>query len=200
MNALAEFALGLGLFFVGMQLVGEHLRQLSGPTFRKLLAPRPRRASRAAGLGLAAGAMMQSATGVTFILVNMVTAGLVTADAALPVITWSNVGLTVLAFVVTLDIHPLIAWSVGICGVATTLLRGRVLRQVANVLLGVALLLYGLQSMGATAGPLRDAQWLQTAISHTVASPPIAFVAGFLLAAILQSNTGRHDARDHAGG
>ena len=37
MNALAEFALGLGLFFVGMQLVGEHLRQLSGPTFRKLV-------------------------------------------------------------------------------------------------------------------------------------------------------------------
>ena len=60
----------------------------------------------------------------------------------------------------------------------------------ANVLLGVALLLFGLQSMGATAGPLRNAQWLQTAISHTVASPPIAFVAGFLLAAILQSNTG----------
>ena len=53
---------------------------------------------------------MQSATGVTFVLVNMVTSGLIEAEAALAVITWTNVGLTALAFVVTLDIHPLVAW------------------------------------------------------------------------------------------
>jgi phosphate:Na+ symporter len=190
MNELAEFALGLGIFFVGMQMVGEHLRQLSGPSFRALVARSTSSLGSGVGLGLVAGAMMQSATGVTFILVNMVAAGMITAQAALPVIAWSNVGLTALAFVVTLDIHPLVAASVGICGIAATLLRRRSARQVANVLLGVALLLFGLQSMGAAAVPLRDTQWLQTTVAHTVASPMLSLVAGFLLAALLQSNTG----------
>ncbi len=190
MNVLAEFALGLGIFFVGMQMVGEHLRQLSGPSFRALVARSTSSRWSGVGLGLVAGAMMQSATGVTFILVSMVASGLITAQAALPVIAWSNVGLTALAFVVTLDIHPLVAGSVGVCGIAATLLRQRTARQVANVLLGMALLLFGLQSMGAAAVPLKEAQWLQTTVEHTVASPVLALVAGFLLAALLQSNTG----------
>ncbi|HVU86251.1 MAG TPA: Na/Pi symporter [Pirellulales bacterium] len=190
MNVLAEFALGLGIFFVGMQMVGEHLRQLSGPSFRALVARSTSSPWSGVGLGLVAGAMMQSATGVTFILVNMVTAGLISAQAALPVIAWSNVGLTALAFVVTLDIHPLVAGSVGVCGIAATLIRQRTARQVANVLLGVALLLFGLQSMGAAAVPLKETQELRTAVQYTVTSPALAFVAGFLLAALLQSNTG----------
>ena len=190
MNEIAQFALGLGVFFVGMQMVGEHLRQLSGPSFRALVARFTASGWAGAALGLAAGAMMQSATGVTFILVNMVTSGLITAEAALPVIAWTNVGLTALAFVVSFDTHPLVAWSVGISGVAASLVRHRVTKQVANVLVGIALLLFGLQTMSGAAGPLEQAAWLQTLVSLTIASMPIAFLTGFLLAALLQSNTG----------
>ncbi len=190
MNELAEFSLGLGIFFVGMQMVGEYLRQLSGPSFRSLVTRFTSSAWAGAGLGLAAGAMMQSATGVTFILVNMVASGLVLPEAALPVITWTNVGLTALAFVATLDIHPFVAWAVGISGLAATLVRHRLSKQIASILVGIALLLFGLQTMGTSAGPLAHSEWLRNFVSHTVASPPVAFLFGFLLAAILQSNTG----------
>ena len=190
MTEIAEFALGLGVFFVGMQMVGEYLRQLSGPTFRSLVARFTASAWAGGILGLLFGVLMQSATGVTFVLVNMVTSGLIEAEAALAVITWTNVGLTALAFVVTLDIHPFVAWCVGISGIAASLVRKGLWKQVANVLVGVGLLLFGLETMGSTAGPLQYAQWLQTFVAHTLTSMPIAFVGGFLLAAILQSNTG----------
>jgi phosphate:Na+ symporter len=190
MTELAEFALGLGVFFVGMQMVGEHLHQLSGPTFRSLVARFTASAWTGGAVGLLFGLLMQSATGVTFVLVNMVTSGLIAAEAALSVIIWTNVGLTALAFVVTLDIHPIVAWSVGITGVAASLMRRRLWKQVANVLVGVGLLLFGLETMGSTAGPLQHSQWLQTFVAHTLTSMPTAFAGGFLLAAILQSNTG----------
>jgi phosphate:Na+ symporter len=190
MNELAEFVLGLGLFFVGMQMVGEYLRQLSGPSFRSLVTRFTATPWAGAALGLAAGAMMQSATGVTFILVNMVESGLIAADAALPVITWTNVGLTALAFVATLDIHPIVSFAVGLSGIAASLVRHRLAKQVANVLVGIALLLYGLQSMGAAAGPLERAHGLQELLATSLATMPVAFFVGFLLAAILQSNTG----------
>jgi phosphate:Na+ symporter len=100
------------------------------------------------------------------------------------------VGLTALAFVATLDIHPVVAWGVGLSGVAASLIRQRAARQVANVLVGIALLLYGLQSMGAAAGPLKHAEWLQHDIAAMLSSVPAALFAGFVLAAVLQSNTG----------
>jgi len=190
MNELADFVLGLGIFFVGMQMVGEHMRQLGGPAFRSLIARFTASPGAGAALGLAAGALLQSATGVTFILVNMVDSGLVAAEAALPVVTWTNVGLTALAFVVTLDIHPLVAWSVGIAGIMANLLKHRLRKQIASVLLGIALLLFGLQTMSAAAGPLEHADAMRSTIAHAVALPPVAFFAGFLLAALVQSNTG----------
>ncbi len=190
MNALAGFALGLGIFFVGMQLVAEHLRQLSGPSFRALVTRFTSSPWAGSVLGLAMGAMMQSATGVTFILVNMVASGLIVADAALPVIIWTNVGLTLLAFIVTFDIHPLVAWGVGISGVAASLVRHRTRRQVASVLVGIGLLLFGLQTMGASAGPLQHAEWLTALVERMAAMLPLAFLVGFALAAVLQSNSG----------
>ena len=52
---------------------------------------------------------MQSATEVTFILVSLTDSGLIKARAAAPIIVWCNVGLTALAFVTALNIHPIVA-------------------------------------------------------------------------------------------
>ena len=60
MNVLAEFALGLGIFFVGMQMVGEHLRQLQRPVVSRLVARSTSSHWSGIGLGLVAGAMMRA--------------------------------------------------------------------------------------------------------------------------------------------
>lgn len=133
---------------------------------------------------------MQSATAVTFLCVNMVAAGLLAAGAAGVVIIWSNVGLTVLAFVATLDIHPAVAYVVGGSGIALGVIRVRFWQTVAGTLLGIGLILMGLEQMGEGAAPLKDAPWFHSGLSFALASPLLTFAAGFLVAAVLQSNTG----------
>lgn len=189
MQVFGHLILGLGLFFLGMQLVGENLRRLSGPSFRKLMARSTGSAWEAGIAGVVFGVLMQSATAVTFILVSMVSSGLIVARAALPVITWTNVGLTALAFVVTLNIHPFVAFSVGAAAVAVAMLRAPKAKAVAGVVLGIALIFFGLQTMGDAAHPLVHAPWFQRLLDSTVDSPAIAFVIGIALAAVLQSNT-----------
>jgi phosphate:Na+ symporter len=189
MQLVGHLILGLGLFFLGMQLVGENLRRLSGPTFRKLMARSTGSGWEAGIAGVVFGALMQSATAVTFILVSMVTSGLIAARAALPVIAWTNVGLTSLAFVVTLNIHPFVAFAVGAAAVAVAMLRAPKAKAVAGVVLGIALIFFGLQTMGDAAHPLVHAPWFQKLLDATVDSPAIAFLIGIALAAILQSNT-----------
>ncbi len=190
MEGLSALILGLGLFFLGIQLVGENLRRLSGETFRRAIHRVSKRPALAGLTGIGFGALMQSATAVTFILAGMARTGIVTARGAAPVILWCNVGLTALAFIVTLDIHPYVAYLVGAAGIFSGMVRQPRSRAVAGVLLGVGLVLFGLESMGDGARPLHDQDWFLRMLATTAESPIVGFLVGILAAAILQSNTG----------
>ncbi|MGH8046274.1 MAG: Na/Pi symporter [Chthoniobacterales bacterium] len=190
MHGLSTLILGLGLFFLGIQLVGENLRRLTGATFRRAIHAVSERPALAGLTGVGFGALMQSATAVTFILAGMARSGIVTPRSVAPVILWCNVGLTALAFIVTLDIHPYVAYLVGAAGIFSSMVRQPAWRAAAGVLLGVGLVLFGLESMGDGARPLQSQEWFQHMLDATARSPAIGFIVGILAAAILQSNTG----------
>src|SRR5262249_28418804 len=183
-------ALGLGLFFLGIQLIGQSLRQLSGETFRSLVGRTTHSTPLAALVGMAFGFLMQSATAVTFTLASMVSSGVIEMVAALPIIVWCNVGLTGLAFVTTVNIHPVVAYLVGGAGIASGTGRRRRWHAIAFVLLGMGLILLGLPIRGDGFAPLRGVPWFQHMLGMAAAYPLLAFPAGIVAAALLQSNTG----------
>lgn len=186
----SALVLGLGLFFLGIQLIGQNLRQLSSESFHIQVGRTSHSTALAALVGMVFGLLMQSATAVTFILVSMVSSGVIEMAAALPIIVWCNVGLTGLAFVTTLNIHPLVAYLVGGAGIASGTLRRQRSHAFAYFLLGIGLILFGLQTMGGGLAPLRGVPWFQRMLATAAAYPLLAFAAGIVAAALLQSNTG----------
>ncbi|MEO6053854.1 MAG: Na/Pi symporter [Chthoniobacterales bacterium] len=189
MVGVHTFFLGLGLFFAGLLMTGDRMRQLTGVAFHRV-AQRVASPFFGGTVGLGFGALMQSATAVTFILVSMVRTELITSIVALPIILWANVGLTALSFVAVLNIHSAIAWIVGLAGIALGLLKVRSLTPWAGLVFGVGLILFGLQTMGEGAAPLKGAEWFHAALAMTTSSPALAFLAGVFAATILQSNVG----------
>ena len=187
---LSTLVLGLGLFFLGIQLIGMSLRQLAGESFRTLVQRTTHSPLQASLVGLLFGGLMQSATAVTFILVGLASSGLITTAAALPIIAWCNVGLTALAFVTTLDIHPLVAWLVGGSGIAWGVLKRAQPHAGAGVLLGMGLILFGLETMSHGVAPLATMPWFQQMLAIGLGHPVLSFVTGIAAAALLQSNTG----------
>ena len=187
---LGTLILGLGLFFLGIQLIGMSLRQLAGASFRTLVQRTTHSPLQASLVGLLFGALMQSATAVTFILVGLASTGLIETYAALPIVVWCNVGLTALAFVTTLNIHPLVAWLVGVSGIAWGLLRRVQPRAGAGVLLGMGLILFGLDTMSRGVAPLASRSWFEHMLETGLGHPLVSFAAGIAAAALLQSNAG----------
>lgn len=190
MTPLNALIFGLGLFFLGLKLIGENLRQLVGSGFREIIKRTTQSPLLGAGLGIGTGALMQSATAVTFILVSMSGSGLIKPREAAPIVIWCNVGLTALAFVTTLNIHPLIAYVVGGAGIILGTIRIPFWQSLAGTLLGMGLILIGLEQMSSGAAPLQHAAWFQHGVSLAVSSPPLTFLAGIAAAILLQSNTG----------
>lgn len=189
MAAFNALIFGMGLFFLGMKLIGDNLRGLVGGGFRAAISRTVRWPVMRALLGIGAGALMQSATAVTFICVSMVSTGLLAVSAAAVVILWANVGVTALAFVATLSLHPIVAYLVGGSGIALGTIRVRLVQSFAGVLLGVGLILAGLEQMSAGAAPLKDLTWFQHLLSISGSNPFVGLLVGILIAALLQSNT-----------
>src|SRR5262249_50278205 len=90
----------------------------------------------------------------------------------------------------TLNIHPVVAYLVGGAGIASGTLRRRRSHAIAFVLLGMGLILFGLHIMGDGLAPLRGVPWFQRMLGMAAAYPLLAFPAGIVAAALLQSNTG----------
>lgn len=189
MHIVSQMLLGLGFFFVGMRWVKENLNHLSSRGFRLAIARFTNNSFLSSTLGLVFGMVMQSATAVVFILTSMVDSNVISVRRALPVVSWTNVGLTALAFVVSFNIHPIIAYLIGIAGVALAFLKRPNAQSILGVVLGIGLIFYGLQTVGEGAAPLKDYPWFKQALDYTVRSGLIAFLVGVLLSLAIQSNT-----------
>ena len=103
MEIFLDIFAGLGLFFVGVKLIGANLKQLTGKWFRGLMAAATQSSLRSSLLGLLSGALTQSSNAITFISISMVTAGLVEVAGVVPMVIWANVGTSLLVLVAAVD-------------------------------------------------------------------------------------------------
>jgi len=190
MEIFANIFAGLGLFFIGIKGIGSNLKQMAGRRFRALMARATRRPSAAALLGTLAGALTQSTNAVTFIVVSMVTAGLIDARKSLPIVSWANVGTSLLVLLATLDIRLAVLYLLGTVGVAyyMGLNEHERYRHLVGALLGVGLLFLGLWLIKSGAAPLKELAWVQTFLRFAADSFFLAFAIGAVLTLVAQSS------------
>lgn len=181
---------GLGLFFVGVKLLGSNLRQMTGQRFRRLVEGATRHPVPAALLGCASGAVTQSTSAMTFIVVALSSAGVVDPRRAIPLLVWANVGTAALVLVATLDTHGPVLFVLGVTGLSffADLHASAKWRHGLFALLGAGLLFLGLTLMKDSAGPLQDMPAVCKAIATAASYPFLGLAAGALLAVLAQSS------------
>lgn len=187
---LPAFLAGLVFFFLGLDRVKGSLRGVASRNARRRAAAIVSSPVRAAGLGIAVGALTQSATAVSFIVAGLVSAGLVTIRRALTIVAWANPGTAVLPFLAAVDLTLATLWLIGIVGLALRNRRIAGSGALLGALFGIGLLLFGLIQLKAAAVPLQEAPWFG-AFAALLAGPlPLAFAIGALLRVAIQSSSG----------
>jgi phosphate:Na+ symporter len=97
-----ELAGGLGLFIVGMIILTDGLRGLSGEALRRFLAESTQTPLRGAIAGAITTAAIQSSSATTVITIGFVSAGLLTFSQALGIIFGANIGTTLTGWLVAI--------------------------------------------------------------------------------------------------
>lgn len=186
----ASLFAGLGLFFIGIKHLGAHMKELTGRRFRRMLAGVTRNPVSASLLGLLAGAVTQSTTAVTFIATSLVSSGALPVRRATPLLSWANLGTTLIVLLATFDILLAVYVLIGLTGVAYyfDLDRSR-LRHVIGSLLGIALLFLGLALIKSGAAPLRTSPMVNQVLAMISGTPVLLILLGAILALVAQSST-----------
>jgi phosphate:Na+ symporter len=187
MENLGKLLAGMGLFFLGLSLIGENLKQLSGHKLRSWLGQVTGSLWRACAFGVVFGGIMQTTTGIVFLLSSLVTAGLVGAVDVLPVIVSANVGASLLGFAATINMDVVFLMLVGVAGICRAYITQPPGRTVASLVLGVGLLVYGVDLMQDGARPLTEVEQVQDALTYLSRSYPLAFLIGVVLSFVTQS-------------
>ncbi|NLS25653.1 hypothetical protein S2M10_06210 [Sphingomonas sp. S2M10] len=191
MDFVASLFAGLGLFFIGIRLIGANLKQMAGRKLRRLITRAVSGTGSTAAFGLLAGAIMQSVNAVTFVLVALVSAGAIDKRRAMPVISWANLGTSLLVLVAALNMHDFILVLIGATGLAFyfNLDQASRYRYLVSALLGVGLLFLGVDLIKTAAHALRDSEMLRTAMAMSARFWPVSFAIGLAVALVIQSST-----------
>ena len=193
---------GLSLFLYGMTAMGNGLSKIAGGKLEAILEKLTAKKIYAVLLGAGVTAVIQSSSAATVMVVGFVNSGIMKLSQAVGIIMGANVGTTITSWMLSLtgidgntmwlkllkpaSFSPVLA-AVGI--ILTMTDRGENKKKdIGNILLGFAILMFGMEKMSEAASPLAgnsEFAGVMTAFSN----PVLGMLAGAILTAVIQSSS-----------
>ncbi len=179
---------GLALFLHGMDRMTEALKAVAGDRMRSILAKLTSNRLFAVATGAGVTAVIQSSSVTTVLVVGFVTSGLMTLTQAAGVIMGANIGTTVTAQIIALDVTDY-ALALVAAGFAFSFFgRGDSVRARGTVVMGLGLIFFGMAIMGDAMQPLRDEPAFRDAMV-SLESAWLGILVGAGFTAVVQSSS-----------
>ena len=198
---LLNLFLGLALFLFGMNLMGDSLAAASGGRLEKILEKLTSSPLKAVAMGAAVTAVIQSSSATTVMVVGFVNSGIMKLNQAVGIIMGANIGTTITAWILSLAGIESSSFLLQMCkpssfcpilavvGIAITMFsKDEKKRNIANIMIGFAILMTGMDTMSAAVKPLRDVPEF-TSLLTKFSNPLLGLLAGLILTAIIQSSS-----------
>lgn len=192
---------GLAVFLYGMDLLGEGLTGASGGKLEKILEKLTSNPLKAVLLGAGVTAVIQSSSATTVMVVGFVNSGIMKLSQAVGVIMGANIGTTITSWILSLtgiessnifisllkptSFSPVLA-AVGI--VFLMFLKKDSLKNPGKIMIGFALLMYGMDAMSSSVAPLAEVPQFASILT-AFSNPVLGMLAGMLFTAIIQSSS-----------
>ncbi|MDX1972949.1 MAG: Na/Pi symporter [Candidatus Sumerlaeia bacterium] len=190
--ALIALCGGVCLFMLGVELLGEGLKQSAGPLLASVVRKLTRNPLRGAVAGMALSTLIHNGP-TTVLVLGYVNAGILTFARAIPIIFGSNVGTTLSMQVVSFDIGTF-SFLILSVGVLLRKLAGprQLAGELALVLVGFGMMFVGLELAKEGFLPLQTSEtvvWLKDLLNnHSVGSYLGLLLLSALITAVFQSS------------
>lgn len=192
---------GLALFLYGMNAMGDGLAKTAGSRLEKILEKLTSSPIKGVILGIGVTAVIQSSSATTVMVIGFVNSGIMKLTQAVGVIMGANIGTTVTSWILSLtgiqsesffiqllkptSFSPILA----IIGVVLIIFaKSETKKDVGSILIGFAILMFGMDMMSAAVKPLADVPEF-TKLFIMFKNPILGMIVGALLTAVIQSSS-----------
>lgn len=193
---------GLSLFLYGMSIMGNGLSKMAGGRLETILEKLTTKRIFAVLLGAGVTAVIQSSSATTVMVVGFVNSGIMKLSQAVGIIMGANIGTTITSWMISLTgiegstiwlkllkpsaFSPVLA-AVGIILVMAGKGESKK-KDVGGVLLGFAILMFGMETMSSAVSGLSDNPSF-TRMMTAFRNPVLGMAVGTILTAIIQSSS-----------
>ena len=193
---------GLSLFLYGMNVMGNGLSKMAGGRLESILEKLTTKKLSAVLLGAGVTSVIQSSSATTVMVVGFVNSGIMKLSQAVGIIMGANIGTTITSWLLSLtgiegntiwlsllkpsSFSPVLA-AIGIILIMVSKSESKK-KDVGNILLGFAVLMFGMETMSAAVAGLADVPSF-TGLMTAFRNPVLGMVVGAVLTAVIQSSS-----------
>ncbi len=179
---------GLVIFLLGFEQMTRAMQSAAGSKLADGLARVSSRPLLGALSGAGVTAIIQSSSVTTVLVVGFVSASVMNLPQAIGVIAGANLGTTVTAQIVALDVTRFASLMIVSGFVMTFLKRRPIVKQAGGALLGLGMVFLGMDLMSGSVAPLRDQPQVM-ALFQGAGGPLPGMAMGAVFTAIVQSSS-----------
>ena len=189
-NNIINLLGGLGLFLFGMKYMSEGLNQVAGSKMKNLLEKLTRNRFKGFLLGVLVTAVIQSSSATTVMLMGFLNAGIMDLAQATGVIIGANIGTTVTAILIAIDVSAIAPICI-VTGAGLALFaKKQKQKYIGQIILGFGILFFGLKYMSGenAMGVLKTNEAFQGFIT-SFNNPVLGILIGIAVCSVLQSSS-----------
>lgn len=188
-EVIFSFLGGLGIFLYGLKVMGDGLQAAAGDRLRNILNKFTANPVLGVLAGMIVTILIQSSSGTTVITIGLVTAGFMTLKQAIGVIMGANIGTTVTALIIGIDLGEYAMPILALGAFLIFFFKRSNINNVGRILFGFGSLFFGLEFMGDAVKPLAQLEGFRQIILDMSSHPVYGILAGVGLTALVQSSS-----------
>ena len=190
---------GVALFLFGMSLMGEGLKKVAGSKLELLLYKLSNTPLKGLLLGAGVTAIIQSSSATSVMVVGFVNSGMMKVRQAMTVIMGAIIGTSITGWIICLSymegssgLVSLLSTSsisaiVAVIGIVLRMFsKNQTHKHVGDILMGFAVLMFGMSTMSGAVNGLGDQPWF-TKTMTSMSNPLLGILVGAAFTALLQS-------------
>lgn len=179
---------GLGLFLLGMKLMGEGLELAAGSKLRSLLEKITSNKFIAMLVGVAVTAVIQSSSATDAMVVGFVNAGLMDIYQSVGILFGSKIGTTVTSLLLSIDIKAIVPLFAFVGAVVITFSKKNNYKYYGQIAAGFGILFMGMTMMSSNFGFLKTSPVFASMVKG-MSNPILGLLAGMIFTGIIQSSS-----------
>lgn len=180
---------GFALFLFGIEYMGDGLKSIAGDKLKDYIERYTNKPWKGILVGSLITMIIQSSSATTAICIGFVRAGIMRLEQAVGIIMGANIGTTVTAFLIGMNVESLALYFV-FAGVLFFLFgKRKKQRYIGQAVLGFGLLFFGLKMMGDQLELVGELPQFASIAEEMAKQPILGMLCGIVMTGIIQSSS-----------